>query len=87
MRERYDYLYSLDELEPWVARIKAVAQDASDTYALTNNHNLGKATVNALEIQAFLNGGPVNVPPLLLETYPELRSIAKQSHGAIPTHG
>ena len=87
VRERYDYLYSLDELEPWVARIKAIAEDASETYAVTNNHNLGKATVNALDLQAFLSGGPVKVPPVLLDAYPDLRSIAKQSEGATPTHG
>jgi len=87
VRERYDYLYSLDELRPWVARVKAIAEGASETYAVTNNHNLGKATVNALELQAFLKGGPVNVPPLLLETYPDLRSIAEPSEGAPPRHG
>ena len=87
VRERYDYLYSLDELEPWVARVKAIAQDASETYAVTNNHNLGKATVNALELQAFLSGRRVKVPPFLLDTYPDLRSIAKQSEAALPTHG
>jgi uncharacterized protein YecE (DUF72 family) len=87
VRERYDYLYSPDELEPWVERIKVIAADASDTYAVTNNHNLGKATVNALELEAFLNGVPVKVPPILLDTYPDLRAFAKQSEDAHPTHG
>jgi hypothetical protein len=31
-------------------------------YAVTKNHNLSKATVNALQIQALLRGGPVKVP-------------------------
>jgi uncharacterized protein YecE (DUF72 family) len=87
VRERYDYLYSLDELDPWVARIKAIAEDASETFAVTNNHNLGKATVNALELRALLDGGPVKVPPLLLESYPDLRAIAKPSSDALPTDG
>ena len=47
-------------------RIKSVAQDAEETYAVTNNHNLGKTTVNALELEAFLSGGPVRVPPVLI---------------------
>jgi hypothetical protein len=53
-----DHLYSLDELEPWVARVKSIAQDAEETYVVTNNHNFGKSTVNALQLQAFLSPGP-----------------------------
>jgi len=30
---RSDYLYSTEELEPWVDRIRTVAEDAQDTYA------------------------------------------------------
>jgi hypothetical protein len=55
VRARYDYLYRPEELEPWVAGIKKVAQDAEETYAVTNNHNLGKATVNGLQLEAFLS--------------------------------
>ena len=76
-RDRYDHLYSLDELEPWVARVKSIAEDAEETYVVTNNHNLGKSTVNALQLQAFL-GAPVEVPPCLRESYPELQQIPKQ---------
>jgi uncharacterized protein YecE (DUF72 family) len=86
VRARYDYLYRPDELEPWVARIKNVAHDAEETYAVTNNHNLGKAAVNALELEAFLSGGPVRVPPLLIEHYPNLQGIAKGA-GGLPSHG
>ncbi|HEY6990469.1 MAG TPA: DUF72 domain-containing protein [Bryobacteraceae bacterium] len=80
VRERFDYLYSLDELEPWVARVKSIAEDATDTYVVANNHNLGKATVNALELRALIEGGPVDVPPRLLERYPDLNRIALDEH-------
>jgi uncharacterized protein YecE (DUF72 family) len=83
VRERYDFLYSMAELEPWVARVKTIAEDAEETYAVTNNHNLGKSTVNALELQAFLSGRPVQVPPRLLESYPELQQIANEPR-AVP---
>jgi uncharacterized protein YecE (DUF72 family) len=73
-----DHLYSLDELEPWVARVKSIGEDTNDTYVVTNNHNLGKSTVNALELQAFLSGGSVEVPPCLRESYRELQQIAKK---------
>ena len=87
VRARYDYLYQPQELEPWVVRIKSVAQDTEYTYAVTNNHNLGKATVNALELEAFLSGGPVRVPPVLMEHYPDLQGIAKDANGDLRSHG
>ena len=71
----YDYLYTVAELEPWVERIKIVAHKANDTYAVTNNHNLGKAVVNALEMSSILKGQPINAPESLLERYPELREF------------
>ena len=61
-----------------MARVKSISQDGDETYVVTNNHNLGKSTVNALQLQAFLLGGSVEVPPCLRETYPELQQIAKQ---------
>jgi uncharacterized protein YecE (DUF72 family) len=72
VRERYDHLYSLDELDPWVARAKQVAEDAADTYVISNNHNIGKAVVNALEISSILRREPIAIPPPLLNHYPEL---------------
>ena len=77
--ERYDYLYSVKELEPWVDRIKTVAHKAKDTYAVTNNHHLGKAVVNGLEISSILRGEPVAAPASLLEHYPELKEFTQES--------
>ena len=48
-------------------RVKAVAAKSNNTYAVTNNHCVGKATVNALEIASLLKGEPVRAPPLLVE--------------------
>src|SRR5207253_401854 len=48
--ERYDYLYSRDELDPWVNRIKEVAQKAKQTFVITNNHARGQSLANAFEI-------------------------------------
>lgn len=75
VRQRYDYLYSLNELEPWAARIRTVSRFTRDTYAITNNHNLGKAVVNAFDLEALLFGRAVNPPPQLVEAYPELRRL------------
>ncbi len=75
VRERYDHLYSVDELEPWVARSKEIAEQADDTYVITNNHYLGKAVVNAVEISSILGGKPQRVPEELVKHYPELRDF------------
>ncbi|MGA8027089.1 MAG: DUF72 domain-containing protein [Bryobacteraceae bacterium] len=74
--ERYDYLYSIQELDPWLDRIKTVEHETNDTYVVTNNHYLGKAVVNALEISSILKAKPVLVPPPLLEHYPQLQEFA-----------
>ena len=74
--ERYNYLYSINELEPWIARIREVAKQSKETYVISNNHFLGKAVVNALEIKATLEGRRVPAPLRLLEKYPQLKDSA-----------
>jgi uncharacterized protein YecE (DUF72 family) len=51
--ERYNYLYSKEELAPWVERIGAMARE-KDTYVITNNHFRGQAIVNANEMKEAL---------------------------------
>jgi len=70
--ERYDYLYSRDELEPWLDRIKEVAQKAKQTFVITNNHARGQSLVNAFEILAELEEERVPGPIKLIDTYPRL---------------
>lgn len=67
--ERYNYLYSRDELEPWVERIETMAR-SQDTYVITNNHFRGQAIVNAAELKEALGQGG-KVPPQVKEAYPE----------------
>jgi uncharacterized protein YecE (DUF72 family) len=71
VRERYDYLYSPNELAPWVERAEEIAEHAEEIYVLTNNHNLGKAAVNALQLKSMLTHEKVDTPPELLATYPD----------------
>jgi uncharacterized protein YecE (DUF72 family) len=70
--ERYDYLYSSDELEPWVTRIKEIAKKAKETYVITNNHARGQSLANAFEVMALLEEQRVPGPARLVETYPRL---------------
>ena len=76
MHERYNYLYSREELAPWADRIRSVAQRTRTTFVITNNHYLGKAVVNALELLSMLKSTKVQVPDPLRLRYPELESIA-----------
>jgi uncharacterized protein YecE (DUF72 family) len=76
--ERYNYLYSQEELLPWAERIHAVSAHASSTYVVTNNHYLGKGVVNALQLISILKGVKINVPESLREPYPQLNEIAVQ---------
>lgn len=67
--ERYNYLYSERELEPWVERIGKMAE-SKDTYVITNNHFRGQAILNAGDLKESL-GQDSNLPPQLKEAYPE----------------
>ncbi len=77
--DRYNYLYSAQELAGWKERINRVAERAQTTYVITNNHFESKAGVNAIELKAMISGARVLAPPTLIEKYPELRRIADPS--------
>ncbi len=79
--ERYNYLYSEDELRDWVRRLNEIAQDAHEVYVFANNHYRGQAPANALELRSFLEQRPVDVPPELIETYPRLSAVARPPRG------
>jgi len=72
VEERYDYLYSAEELAPWVDRVTGLAESTKDTYVVTNNHYKGKGIANALMIRSMVAGEPVPAPPTLVEAYPEV---------------
>lgn len=78
--ERYDYLYSANELKPWAERTKALAEEkgVTDVYVVNNNHFAGQAVTNALMLEAQVTGERVSVPETLLQTYPkELAPVAR----------
>lgn len=83
--DRYNYLYSADELEPWITRIKEVAAKTKESYVITNNHFRGQAVVNALEIRATITERPVVAPARLFDKYPELADSAVPEEEAAET--
>lgn len=70
--QRYDYLYTAEELAPWADRIRAVhgAQGVAEVYVVSNNHFEGKGPANALMIRSMLAGAKVRAPATLMATYP-----------------
>lgn len=52
--ERYDYLYTDDEMKPWIPRIRAMEEEADDVYVLYNNCHRGHAAVNAMRMKELL---------------------------------
>ncbi|MGC1482720.1 MAG: DUF72 domain-containing protein [Candidatus Acidiferrum sp.] len=74
--ERYNYLYSMEELAPWAKRVEQVAERAREVFVITNNHYQGKGVVNALQLIHILKGSKVKVPEPLREKFPELEAVA-----------
>src|SRR5580704_2966425 len=60
--ERYNYLYSTEELAPWAKRVQKVAERSREVFVITNNHYQGKGVVNALQLISILKGSKVKVP-------------------------
>jgi uncharacterized protein YecE (DUF72 family) len=74
--ERYDYLYSADELKEFSAIAGAAKELVKKTYLYTNNHFAAKSVANAVMLKALL-GEPIEgeYPPELVERYPELKDL------------
>ncbi len=72
---RYDYLYNEFELFEITERIRQIAKKAEEMYVIANNHYLGQAVCNGLEIKAKLEGKSLKIPEILLEHYPQLKEI------------
>jgi uncharacterized protein YecE (DUF72 family) len=73
--ERYDYLYTKDELDGWLDRIHEVARQAQATYVITNNHFRGQAPANALMLRSMA-GQETTVPAELRTAFREALAAA-----------
>ena len=76
--ERYNYLYSKDELEEWIERIKNLGKKSKKVVVITNNHYRGQALANALQIKNMVTQEKLEIPLDLLKQYPALKEIVKQ---------
>ncbi|MGC8861348.1 MAG: DUF72 domain-containing protein [Armatimonadota bacterium] len=53
--ERYDYLYTEEELAEWVPRVREIESKTEETYIFFNNHFQGKSAQNARMFARMLN--------------------------------
>ena len=74
--DRYNYLYTADELREFSETARAASQIVGKAYLYTNNHFASKAVVNAIMLKAQL-GQPIGgaYPDALIETYPEIAPL------------
>ena len=70
--QKYDYLYSVPELEEWCDRILSIADATDSVYVVTNNHYGGQAVANAFELARRLDLDPPAPPEQLKAAFPHL---------------
>jgi uncharacterized protein YecE (DUF72 family) len=71
--DRYNYLYSADELAPIIGRLRAARDTVRKLHLYMNNHFAAQAVANATMVREMLDE-PVTarMPPELVEAYPVL---------------
>ena len=76
--DRYDYLYSADELRPFAEIALATEAIVKKAYLYLNNHFSSKAVVNAAVLKSLV-GQPVpgRYPQAMVERYPELQGLVE----------
>jgi uncharacterized protein YecE (DUF72 family) len=75
--DRYNYLYTPDEMGSWKEKVEAISEKAETTFVVANNHFQAKAAVNAIELKHLLAGKKVLAPATLVHSYPELQEFSE----------
>ncbi len=87
--DRYNYLYSADELAEFVDTASATRQIVKKTYLYTNNHFSAKSVANATMIKQQL-GEPITgaYSEAFVAAYPGLKGVVQtpSAAGAPPSH-
>jgi uncharacterized protein YecE (DUF72 family) len=84
--DRYNYLYSNQELEPIAEAVEAASAKVKKAYLYTNNHFSAKSVANAAVLKHKL-GQPVEgeYPDEFVDRYPDLKGIVKTLPTLIPS--
>jgi len=75
--DRYNYLYTEEQLQPWKAKVEGIRSRAEVTFVVANNHFQGKAAVNALQLKSMIEEQKVRAPGTLVRHYPQLEKIVE----------
>ncbi len=71
--DRYNYLYSPEELRPMAEAVGGLAATVKKAYLFFNNHFSAQGVANAVQLRRQLGGGdPAPLPPALVEKFPWL---------------
>jgi uncharacterized protein YecE (DUF72 family) len=54
VKPRYSYLYSKEELQPWVEKVRKLSTETAIVRGYFNNHYGARAVVNAIEFKQML---------------------------------
>jgi uncharacterized protein YecE (DUF72 family) len=78
--DRYDYLYSADELKEFSETADAARRLVKKAYLYTNNHFSAKSVANATMIKQQL-GDPIegDYPPEFVRCFPDLKGVVKEA--------
>ena len=76
--DRYNYLYSGEELEPFAEAAKVASREVKKAYLYANNHFSAKSVANAAILKTQL-GQKLDgeYPPEFVEEYPDLKGLVK----------
>lgn len=76
--DRYNYLYSAEELQPFAEAAETASREVKKAYLYANNHFSAKSVANAAILKHQL-GQPVpgEYPEEFVERYPDLKGIVK----------
>ena len=76
--DRYNYLYSESELEPFVEAAGEASRDVKKAYMYANNHFSAKSVANAATIKHKLGQElPGEYPEPFVQRYPDLKGIVR----------
>ena len=82
--DRYNYLYSAEELQQFADTAGAATALVKKAYLYTNNHFAAKSVVNAVMLKAQLGESIEGAyPPELIEQYPEIRDLVAAAPRAV----
>lgn len=80
VKPRYNYLYSRDELKPWVDKVKQISLETPVVRGYFNNHYGARAVINAIEFKEMLGTALSEKEKTLLENARNLFSqISRQA--------